>query len=77
MVLRSGGKHGGTIHERKSSPMAAPPPCFIWAASHLAYSLPAQALQQDSVLRLKNALENDPFRWNHSRHLAIIVAPAR
>ena len=77
VVLRSGGKHGGTIHERKSSPMAAPPGRLHLGSVTSCVRLPAQAFRRDSVLRLKNALENDPFRWNHSRHLAIIVAPAR
>ena len=73
IVLDGAGKHGGAIHQRKSSPMAAAPRRLHLGSVEFAVRLAAEAFRRGRVRRLTNALENAPFRRNHRCHFAIVV----
>ena len=69
VALRGARKHVATIHQRKSSPVKATPRGLLLGSVKFGVRLPAQAFGRDRLCRVKNALENDSFGWNDSRHL--------
>ena len=62
-------KNVGTIDQRKSSLMAVAPRGLHLRSIKSRVGLAAQTFRRDQVHRLSNALENDPFGWNDSRHV--------
>jgi hypothetical protein len=56
-------------HQRKSPPVMATARGLHQGSAKFCVRLAAQAFGRDRVRRLENALENDSFGWNDSRHL--------
>jgi hypothetical protein len=74
VVLRGAGKDIGTVHQRKSSLMPAPPRGLHLGGVKLGIRLAAEAVARNRMCGLKNALENSPFGWDDSRHVLTIVS---
>ena len=61
VVLRGAGKHVGTIDQRKSPLMMAPPGGLHQGSVKFAVPFAIQSVVPDRVCRVQDALENDTF----------------
>jgi hypothetical protein len=73
VVLRGTGKDVGTVHQRESALMSAPPRGLCLGRVERGVCLAGQAFGLDRMCGLKNALENSPLGWDDNCHVHTIV----